>query len=452
MPHPELSGAQRGWFDAAAAQIDVARLRDLIREITAIHSPTGRERAACEFMAGHLRETGLDSRYQPMGPRSGNVVARLPGRRVDGASLLLYAPIDTHLEGSDEDVPWVGPALRADMVPTVTERGDALVGLGAANPKAMVATLAEAARVVRLSGAPLAGDLLVAIAGGGMPVNLAEHGSRGLSDGVSHLLTRGVCADFALVMKPGNAVYHEEPGLCWFKVSVRGSLGYAGMARGLPGFRSSLIPAARLILELEEWLPLYTRKNTSGQVAPQGWITCVRSGWTERVAFPAATTEIYLDIRCNPRTPPAEVRAQFAAALAAIVARHPEIDLTWDMIAALPGASTDPENWIVRSALRAWREVEGREHPEPRRTSGQTDISMIRNLGIPTARTGWVSSPANTPPDLADGLGGMGVVFPGDLVATCRKIVYSIIDTCTRTREDTGAVKSAGTARQDAMQ
>ena len=39
-------------------------------------------------------------------------------------------------------------------------------------------------------------------------------------------------------MKPGNAVYHEEPGLCWFKVSVKGTMGYAGMPHGLPRFRS----------------------------------------------------------------------------------------------------------------------------------------------------------------------------------------------------------------------
>jgi hypothetical protein len=56
---------------------------------------------------------------------------------------------------------------------------------------------------------------------------------------VSHLLTRGVHTDFALVMKPGNAIYHEEPGLCWFEVSVKGTMGYAWMPRGRPGFRSS---------------------------------------------------------------------------------------------------------------------------------------------------------------------------------------------------------------------
>jgi acetylornithine deacetylase/succinyl-diaminopimelate desuccinylase-like protein len=442
MAHPELAQQQRAWFEKATALIDVEALRRVNRAVTAIHSPTGRERAATEHMVRHLAEIGLESRYQPMGETSGNAIGRMAGSG-GGASLLLYAPIDTHLEGSEADLPWAGRELRADMIPQAREQDGLVVGLGAANPKAMVATLAEAARVIAAAGVPLNGDLIVAFAGGGMPVDLAEHGRRGLSDGVAHLLARGAHADFALVMKPGNAVYHEEPGLVWFKVSVRGTLGYAGMPRGNPRFRGSIAPAAKVMLELEDWLPSYTQANSSGQVAPQGWISALRAGWPDRVAFPSATTEIYLDLRCNPRTPPAEVKAQFADAVAAIRARHPEIELDFEMTASLAGASTDPASFIVRSAVRAWEEVEGKPHPAPPRTSGQTDISMIRNLGIPTARTGWVSTPERTPAEFRAGLGGMGVCDPADLVAPCRKLVYSIIDVCTRARAETGCLRKA---------
>ena len=440
MAHPDLSAEQQGWFESAEALIDITRLYRVNREITAIHSPTGRERAASEHMTRYLAETGVEARYQPMGETSGNAIGRLRGTG-GGPSLLLYAPIDTHLDATANDIPWVGPRLRADMIPQVQEENGLIIGLGASNPKAMVATLAESVRVVHAAKVPLKGDLYVAFAGGGMPVDLEAHGNRGLSDGVAHLLAHGLHTDFALVMKPGNAVYHEEAGLCWFKLSVRGTLGYAGMPHGNARFRSSIVPAAKVILELEDWLPGYTKHNTSGQVAPQGWISAVRAGWPDRVAFPSATTEIYLDIRCNPRTQPAEVKAQFEEAIAGIRARHPEVDLDWEMTASLPGASTDPENWIVQSAIRAWEEVEGKPHPIPPRTSGQTDISMIRNLGIPTARTGWISTPEKTPDEYRQGLGGMGVSFPPDLVGTCRKLVYSIIDTCTRSRVDVRSLR-----------
>jgi acetylornithine deacetylase/succinyl-diaminopimelate desuccinylase-like protein len=442
MAHPDLSPEQRAQFDAATALIDVDRLYRINRELTAIHSPTGRERAASEHMTRYLAENGVEAAYQPMGEASGNAIGRIRGSG-GGPSLLLYAPIDTHLEGNAQDLPWVGPHLRADMVPELREEDGLVIGLGASNPKAMVATLAETIRVVRAAKVSLTGDLIVAFAGGGMPVDLAAPGNRGLSDGVSHLLTRGVHTDFALVMKPGNAVLHEEPGLCWFKVAVKGTLGYAGMPHNLPRFRSSIVPAAKVILELEEWLPRYTERNSSGQVTAQGWIATVRSGWPDRVAFPSATTEIYLDIRCNPRTPPAEVKAQFEEAIASILARHPEFELEWEMTASLPGASTDPNNWIIQSAIRAWEQVEGKPHPTPPRTSGQTDISMIRNLGIPTARTGWASTPEQTPDAYRQGLGGMGVSYPPDLAATCRKLVYSVIDTCTRTRAEVGCLRKA---------
>ena len=440
MAHPGLSAEQKEWFDKADALIDEDRLRALNFTLTAIHCPTGREREASEFMVRTLAEAGLEAWYQPMGEESGNAAARLRGSG-GGPSLLLYAPIDTHLEGDAEtDVPWVGPRLRADMVPEPEIRDGLVIGLGAANPKAMVTTQVEAARVVRAAGVPLKGDLLVAFAGGGMPVDLAGPGNRGLSDGVFHLLTRGVYADFALVMKPGNAVYYEEPGLCWFKVSVKGTMCYAGMMRGIPGFRSSIVPAATVITEFEAWLPEYAERNSSGQIMPNGWVAGVQSGWPERVAFPSATTEIYLDIRCSPRTPPAEVAAQFGEAVEAIRARHPDFELDWEMIASIPGASTDPENWIIQSATRAWETIEGRPHEPPRRTGGQTDISTIRNLGIPTARTGWLAMPETAPEEFKEGLGGMGVSNPPDLAHTCRKLVYSIIDTCMRTREEVGCI------------
>jgi hypothetical protein len=220
-------------------------------------------------------------------------------------------------------------------------------------------------------------------------------------------------------------------------------MGYAGMPRGRPNFRSSIVPAARVILELEDWLPRYTERNSSGQVAPNGWISAVRSGWPDRASFPSATTEIYLDVRCNPRTPPAEVKSQFEEAIVDILKPHPDVELEWDMIASMPGASTDPESWIIKSAIRGWEEIEKKPHQSPPRTGGQTDISMIRNLGIPTARTGWVSTPEKTPDAFRQGLGGMGVSYPPDLAVTCRKLVYSIIDTCTRTRAETGCVRKA---------
>jgi acetylornithine deacetylase/succinyl-diaminopimelate desuccinylase-like protein len=430
-----FSPEQERWYAEACARLDPERLKRVLLELIDIHSPTGAERRASEFIADYMRE-GLGGRasYQPVNEDTGNAVGEIRGSG-GGATLLLYAPIDTHLEADpDRDVPWVGPVLRADMLPKAYADGDMVFGLGAANPKGMVATLTEVALALYQAKVPLTGELVVGFAGGGMPVSVSSRRNYGMSDGVYHLLTRGVAPDFAIIMKPVWRVYAEEPGMCWFKVSVRGTMGYAGIPRGTPGYRSSIIPAAKIIEELEAWILEYTERNSSGEIAPEGKIAAMRAGWPERPAFPSATTEIYLDLRCNPRTTPAAVKTQFADAMRAIRTRHPEVELDWEMFGACPGGATDVNNWIVQSTRRGWERVQGRPHGDPPKLGGQTDGALIRRLGIPCARIGFPWPPRNCPDEFREGLGGMGVAWVPDLVKSARAIMYAAIDTLTRPR------------------
>jgi acetylornithine deacetylase/succinyl-diaminopimelate desuccinylase-like protein len=226
--------------------------------------------------------------------------------------------------------------------------------------------------------------------------------------------------------------------MCWFKVTVRSTLGYAGTPRGTPGFQSSIVPAARIIEEIEAWIAQYTARNSSAVITAEGHIAALRAGWPERPAFPSAATEIYLDLRCNPRTTPAEVRAQFAEALGAIAARHPEVGVEWEMVGAVAGGATDPDNWIIQSCRRGWERVAGRPHGDPPPLGGQTDGALIRRMGIPCARIGFPSPPRNCPPEYRQGLGGMGVACVPDLVKTAHAIMYAVIDTLTRSRTELG--------------
>ncbi len=57
-------------------------------------------------------------------------------------------------------------------------------------------------------------------------------------------------------------------------------------------------------------------------------------------------------MRINPRTSPAEVKAQFAEFVRDLQARRPELVLDWEMYGSVAGGSTDAENWIVQSARR----------------------------------------------------------------------------------------------------
>ena len=432
-----FSPDQQKWYDAACSRLDAGRLKQLLFDLTNIHSPTGATRAASEMIAGRLRDAGLRSAYKPMSETTGNVLAEHRGSG-GGATLLLYAPIDTHLEGDESDYPWAAPREYPDLAPRAKMVGDWVYGLGSSNPKAMVATIVEIATALVEAGVPLTGDLNVGFADGGMPVNIPERDNAGMSNGVFHLLNRGMAPDFAIIMKPWNWVYHEEPGMGWFKITVKGTLGYAGVPRGLPAFRSSIVPSARVIEALEDWLNVYADRNTSGQIKPYGWIGGVRGGWPGRPAFPTAATEIFFDVRINPRTTPGEVKAQFAAFMREFQAQHPDIDCDWEMYGSTPGGTTDPSNWIIQSARRGWEAIEGRAYTDPDLLGGQTDGAALRRLGVPTARMGWPWPAEGSPEEIAEGLGGMGATYVPDLMPCARKIMHAVIDTVTRPRSDLG--------------
>lgn len=432
-----FSTEQMKWYEQACARIDPQRLQRLLFELTSIHSPTGAAGAASQFMASHLESVGLSARYQPMSATSGNVLAERRGSG-GGASMLLYAPIDTHLECDEAEKILTGEAPEADMQPTARMIDDWVFGLGASNPKGMAATLTEVATALIEAEVPLVGDLMVGLADGGMPVDIAGRDHAGMSNGVFHLLNRGGAPDFAVVMKPWNWVYHEEPGMAWFKLRVHGTLGYAGVPRGTPGFRSSVVPAATVIQELERWIIDYAERNTSGQIKPHGWIAGVRGGDPQRPAFPSAVTEIFFDVRVNPRTSPAEVRAQFAVFVRELQAQRPELDLDWDMYGSVAGGSTDPQNWIIQSSRRGWEHIERRPHGEADLLGGQTDGAALRRLGIPTARIGWPWPAQGAPLPVAEGLGGMGATYIPDLIPCAKKIMYALIDTLTRPRHELG--------------
>ena len=429
-----ISDDQKRWIDSAISLIDEEAMRQFNLQLTSIHSPTGYEREANQWLVSHMQSIGLNSFYQSMDSDSGNAIGTIKGTG-DGSSLMLYAPVDTHLDSiPSRDVPWVGPELRPDMKPEayIADNGD-VIGLGSSNPKGMITAIAEAVRVIKASGAPLKGDLIWASCGGGMPSKPDESEVRqahGLGSGVSYMINHGVTSDFGIIVKPGWAVSWEEVGLCWFKVTVNGQMGYAGMTRSFPGFRNSVVHASKFILELEKWLPEYQAQNTSGLCSPQGAISAVRAGWPNKPSFPSAVTEIYIDMRCTPRQTPSQVKAEFANAVQNIVTANPDLDIEWEMIAAYPAGHTDPSNWIIQSSMRGWEFSEGSSHKVRLNTSGQTDASAIRNLGIPLARIGF--PPVPTTPEAWQGFGGMGVSYIPDLIKVTKALVYTIVDTCTR--------------------
>jgi acetylornithine deacetylase/succinyl-diaminopimelate desuccinylase-like protein len=434
---------QQRWIEAAQAAIDPEFLRQLAVESVSIPSPTGEEEPLARWLVDAMSERGIPGQLQSIDQRQANALGRLKGDGT-GADLLLYAPIDTLTVGTeDEDLPWVGREIRPDMRPVATEFGDHIVGLGASNPKGHVAAIVAAVDAVHRAGVPLRGDVLIGLGAGGMPTNQRPvswpgHGNVGQGNGCSFMLEQGFWADYAVIAKPGWAVAWEEVGLCWFEITVHGIFSYVGSRHRMP-YRNPIVAAATVISELERWFPAYTERHTDGLVAPQGNIGSIEGGWRRTASLSPAACRMIVDLRISPRTPPNEAKAEFAQAIAEILDRHPQLDISWDMVLAIPGTSTPEQSWIVSAATEAWEHVAGRPHAPILASSGATDANILRSRGIPTARVGMDRIGPDAPIPL-DFPAGMNVVDLREARRLVEHLVHTVVNTVTRPVRAVGGV------------
>lgn len=430
-----LSPEQTEWVEQAWAQIDDGKMARLNMDMTNIPSPTGEERALAEFMASYMERAGLDAFYQPIDEKQGNAIGRLRGSE-EGPDLLLYAPLDTIYTGiEEEDRPGVVNPAEPYMRPHANFEDGNVVGLGAENPKGYATCVVMAAEAIKRAAIPLKGTIVLGLGAGAMPTNKRPSLRRfniGQGTGCEFMLQQGIRGDFAIIAKPFYTVSWEEAGLCWIKIQVKGIPSYVGV-RHLMRYKNPIVDAARVITGIEEWFLEYAERNISGLVAPQGVIGAVEAGWPYKPAFTPATCTLYIDLRISPRVDPMDAKRQLGEAIARIKAANPEVDLDWETILAIPGTRTDPNNWIVQSCMRAWEYVEKKKHPSGMRHSGATDANTLRRWGIPTARLGMPPLPDPRYDDLAFMM-GVSNIFGMKQLTKC--LVYSIIDTCTRTRKE----------------
>ncbi|MEU9187204.1 deacylase [Streptomyces sp. NPDC048484] len=433
-----LDGRRGVWAEEAWRHVTGDRLRELIIGLVDIPSPTGDEGPLAEHIAATLTAAGCRAAVQPLDDQQANAWARLDGDGT-GPDLMLYAPIDTLTVGEEsEDLPWIGPELRDDMRPRATVYDDLVTGLGASNPKGHAACVMMAAEAIALAGIPLTGDLVAAFGAGGMPTNARPGTPRhntGQGVGCSFLLEQGVWTDYAVIAKPGWTVSWEEVGLVWFEVTVRGTHTYVGSRHRLP-YDNAIARAGEVARQLEEWFVEYARRHTGGTVAPQGIVASVRGGWPRMAAVTPAACTLMVDLRIGPDTTPMQAKREFAAALDAIRDRTPGVDVTAEMVLAVPGTRTDPDNWIRRSATAAWEASEGRPHDVVRGNSGATDANILRGRGIPTVRVG-MPKVAEAPFDI-DFARGMNTVSVRAMEQLTRQLIRTAVDTATRSRAELG--------------
>ena len=406
-------------LDAALTGVSLGRLRELTDILVSTASPTGQEGALAERIAEALDSAGLQASTQWLDASAANAWGTL-GDPQSGPWLLLYSPIDTITAGdADEDRPLVGPRLRPDMEPTMRVEHGWSVGLGAHNPKGHAACVLMAAEALAAADADLPGRVVAGFGCLGMPVNRR---APGLLDGHGAgcaALIGAARPDAAVVAKSGWAVSWNEVGLAWFTVRVPGIHTYAG-SRHLLAYRNAIADAAELILDVETWIDEWADTRADDFNRPQGIVASVSGGDARATAFTGDACEFTVDIRLPPDL---DADSAQRALSERINGRATAIgaSATVSRTLAIPGTRTDPNEPIVRAAVKAWETETGRAHEPPRGLSGATDANILRQHGIPTARIGL---PKVAGPGLdVDFQYGMNAVDPDDQVALSRHLI-----------------------------
>lgn len=414
--------------------------------VTAVPSPTGGEAPLAHVLVELLQRAGVPAGVQHLDPLQANAVGTLRGTG-SGYSLLLYSPVDTLTTGTvEQDVPWIGPRLRPDMLAEPVVHGDLVEGLGAGNPKGHAACVLVAVQALAASGVALAGDVVAGFGAGGMPTfavpgaGTPGRENTGHGAGCSFLLERGHVPDAAVIAKPGWGVSHEEVGLVWFDVVVPGTHTYVGSRHRLP-YANPVVVAADVVLRLERWLADYPARHAWGTMLPQGIIGSITGGWERMVAVTPAAVRLRVDLRITPLLPPAAAKREFAAAVA-VIGDELGVPLEVEMVAAVPASTTDPDSAVVRATIEAWEHVTGERHVAPTGGSGATDANILRGRGIPTARIGMPKvTHSGDPDEPIDFARGMNTVDLREM----RRLVHVLVRTAlTVTARPAGSEPAGG--------
>ncbi|WP_315837621.1 M20 family metallopeptidase [Bradyrhizobium prioriisuperbiae] len=193
--------------DAVVSLVKRDELIGVARDLVAIPSFKGEETPVGMFIAQWCQQRGYSVELDEVEPGRVQVIATLKGRS-GGRSLMLngHTDINSLTRGWDRD-PW-----------QAWVEGDKLYGHGVQNMKGGLATIMVAAEAVRQSGAPLAGDLVLAFV-----VGETQGG-----EGMHHLMNRGFRTDMAIIAEPfgANNIATIHSGIVHFAIHVLGRSGH----------------------------------------------------------------------------------------------------------------------------------------------------------------------------------------------------------------------------------
>lgn len=229
------------------AGLDVGEVVEVASSLIAIEShrdAPGREGPCARRIAEIFAGWGMEARLVPVLEGRPNVVAVLGGSG-GGRSLMLNGHVDT-VPAYEMDFPPFSPKVE----------GGLLLGRGSVDMKGALACMMVAMRLLRDSGASLAGDVVFA--------GVINEEDR--SEGTEHLVRNGPRADRCVVGEPtGLAIMAGHRGLEWLEFEFSGVAAHGGTPeKGV----NAISMAARFIRRVEERLQPELRRRVHPLIGP----------------------------------------------------------------------------------------------------------------------------------------------------------------------------------------
>jgi acetylornithine deacetylase len=355
------------------------------------------EAEIASFVAGWLRERGLEVTLQETG-RAGraNVIAVVRGTG-GGRSLMLNAHMDT-----------VGVAgMQAAFEPVI--HGGRLFGRGSMDTKGALAAFMAAAAAAR--GMKLRGDvILTAVAD-------EEYASAGTEAVVRDLRAGRLRADAAMVGEPSALqIVTEHKGFVWFEIETRGVAAHGS----LPAVGVDAIAAMGRVLTALEAEGARLAAAPAHRTLGTGSVhASLISGGQELSSYPASCL-LKLERRTVPGETPEATEGELRGMLDRIGASDPRFSAALRRTFARNPMEADRGSPIVGALSAHVRGVTGRPAVFSG-MSGWLDSALLDGAGVPTV----VIGPAG------DGLHGVEEWVDLDSVRACRDIVLgTLADFC----------------------
>jgi acetylornithine deacetylase len=374
--HLAVDEAVEAALDGTLEREIVAMTTDLVN----IASPTGEEAAIAQYVARRFAEIGLAVDLQEVEAGRNNVIARWRGSG-GGRSLLFNGHFDTGLSGSE-------PGLPFGLRPEARIVDDWIYGLGVSNMKSAFACYWGAIRILQQAGFRPAGDIIIAGVVG--ETEKAPTGSfdgpgfRAGGWGTFYASLHGVLADAAIVGEPtGLRVQTGNSSYAFARVRTTGRSQHTwSKERG----DDAIEKAVAVLAELRAWESTFEASHPHPRMGSRIGFGAISGGRPfQPCVNPAASCELFLDLRFPPDATIVAVQRELADFLGELRRRRPELETELTFFLCRNGYEIGDQEPVVTAVEAAHDAVLGGApgRPERYRYDVSADTSILSEFGVP---------------------------------------------------------------------